>query len=151
MDCMDVLIQKLRGDDQHAPREKINKGEADEMVSNHFDILRTYKKGKIRFFKIWPVEYTMYYCSKIMHLFAPFERFLSRFSTTTIFVGRYYVNSIWGITHTFSRIVSNMTLFYEGAWFHTFLRQLWQLYLSTQSNQKLCLEISFHNYLPLQI
>ena len=47
MDCMDVLIQKLRGDDQHAPREKINKGEADEMVSN--TIFYVQKKGNFFF------------------------------------------------------------------------------------------------------
>ena len=33
MDCMDELIQKLRGDDREGPKEKINEDEADEMVT----------------------------------------------------------------------------------------------------------------------
>lgn len=32
MDCMDDLIKKLRGEDSNSPKEKINAGEADEMV-----------------------------------------------------------------------------------------------------------------------
>ena len=32
MDCMDILIKKLRGDDTTAPKDKINEDESDEMV-----------------------------------------------------------------------------------------------------------------------
>lgn len=32
MDCMGELIKKLRGDSDNGPAEKINEGEADEMV-----------------------------------------------------------------------------------------------------------------------
>ena len=32
MDCMDQLIRRMRGENRFTPREKINEGEADEMV-----------------------------------------------------------------------------------------------------------------------
>ena len=32
MDCIDVLIKKLRGDGANAQKDKINEGEDDEMV-----------------------------------------------------------------------------------------------------------------------
>ena len=34
MDCMGALIQKMRGEDPSTPKEKINEGEPDEMVSH---------------------------------------------------------------------------------------------------------------------
>ena len=40
MDCMDILIQHLRGEDRHAPKAKINKDEADEMVRFFKDQVR---------------------------------------------------------------------------------------------------------------
>ena len=55
LDCIGVIIRKLRGDDPNA-QEKINKGEPDEMVRNNI------------YLNILYIDYRIYTFDKIVEL-----------------------------------------------------------------------------------
>ena len=50
MDCIDVLIKKLRGDGANAQKDKINEGEDDEMVMYKVSTyIQSFRLGSIAF------------------------------------------------------------------------------------------------------